>query len=83
MQKSIHTAEQRRLLELLKRVRLEARLTQVELAKKLDTPHSRISDYERGERRLDLIQMRRYCEAVGITLREFVDRFEGAVEEKS
>jgi len=76
MQKSIHTVQQYRFLELLKQVRLEAGLTQVELSKKLDTPHSRISDYERGERRLDMIQMRQYCEAVGITLREFVERFE-------
>jgi transcriptional regulator with XRE-family HTH domain len=76
MQKSIHTVQQHRFLELLKQVRLEAGFTQVELAKKLDTPHSRISNYERGERRLDMIQMRQYCEAVGITLRDFVDRFE-------
>ena len=76
MQKSIHTVQQHRFLKLLKQVRLEAGLTQVELAKKLDTPHSRISDYERGERRLDMIQLRQYCEAVKITLREFVDRFE-------
>ena len=76
MQKSIHTDQQHRFLKLLKQVRLEAGLTQVELAKKLETPHSRISDYERGERRLDLIQMRQYCEAIGLTLREFVDRFE-------
>lgn len=76
MQKSIHTRQQHCFLDLLKQIRLEAGLTQVELAKKLETAHSRISDYERGERRLDMIQMRQYCEAVGITLREFVDRFE-------
>lgn len=76
MQKSIHTVQQHRFLELLKQVRLEAGLTQVELSKKLETSHSRISDYERGERRLDIIQMRQYCEAVGITLQEFVERFE-------
>lgn len=79
MQKSIHTDQQHRFLKLLKQVRLEAGLTQVELAKKLETAHSRISDYERGERRLDLIQMRQYCEAIGLTLREFVDRFEEMV----
>ena len=26
-----------------------------------------------------MIQMRQYCEAVGITLRDFVDRFEEAL----
>lgn len=79
MNKSIHTAHQHRLQELLRQVRIDAGLTQVDLAKKLATSHSRISDYERGERRLDMIQMRQYCEAVGITLRDFVDRFEEAL----
>jgi transcriptional regulator with XRE-family HTH domain len=74
--KSIHTDQQQLFQELLKQVRLEAGLTQVELAKKLNTSHSRISDYERGGRRLDMVQMKKYCEALGITLREFVDRFE-------
>lgn len=76
MQKSIYTAYQKRLEALLRQVRVEAGLTQKQLAERLDTPHSRISDYERGVRRLDLIQLRQYCEAVGLTLCDFVSRFE-------
>ena len=67
MNKSIHTAPQKRLEVLLRQVRLEAGLTQVELAQRLDTSHSRISDYERGERRLDLVQLRDYCAVLGLT----------------
>lgn len=58
---------------------MEAGLTQKQLAERLDSPHSRISDYERGIRRIDLIQLRQYCEAVGLTLRDFVDRFEASL----
>ena len=76
MQKSIYTDQQRRFLGLLRAVRKEAGLTQVQLAARLDTLQSRITDYERGVRRLDLMELRQICEAVGIPLLEFVRRFE-------
>ena len=81
MRKSIHSARQRHLQEILRRARQDAGLTQTALAQRLDTPHSRISDYERGERRLDLIQLRDYCNAMGLSLQEFVKRFEEALPE--
>lgn len=76
MQKSIYTAQQRHFLTLLRRVRKEAGLTQTQLAERLGTLQSRITDYERGVRRLDLMELKQVCEAVGITLPEFVRRFE-------
>jgi transcriptional regulator with XRE-family HTH domain len=66
------------LLELLRQVRIEAGLRQVDLAKKLRQPQSFISKYESGERRLDLLELHQVCNAVGISLREFVKRFEGS-----
>jgi len=51
-------------------------LRQNDLAKRIGQPQSYVSKYERGERRLDLLEVRRICEAVGMTLREFVDRLE-------
>jgi transcriptional regulator with XRE-family HTH domain len=66
-----------RLLGLLRRVRVEARLRQVDLAKKLRQPQSFVSKYESAERRLDLLELRQVCAAVGISLPEFVRRFEG------
>jgi transcriptional regulator with XRE-family HTH domain len=64
------------LLELLRKVRIEAGLRQVDLAKKLRQPQSFISKYESGERRLDLLELREVCSAAGTSLREFVKRFE-------
>ena len=75
MRKSIHSDPQRVFQKLLRQVRNEAGLTQKQLAARLNTPHSRISDYERGGRRMDLVQLMVYCEALGIELRTFVDRF--------
>ena len=76
MRKSIYTEQHRELIALLREIRVEAGLRQVELAHRLGQPQSFVSKYESGERRLDLLQLRQICEAVGISLPEFVKRFE-------
>lgn len=64
------------LLTLLREVRTEADLTQVEMARSLGVPQSFVSKYESGERRLDLLELQQVCQALGITLEAFVKRFE-------
>jgi transcriptional regulator with XRE-family HTH domain len=64
------------LLTLLREVRTEAELTQVEMARSLGVPQSFVSKYESGERRLDLLELQQVCQALGITLEAFVKRFE-------
>jgi transcriptional regulator with XRE-family HTH domain len=76
MEKSIFTAEQKALQETLRQLRKGAGLRQEELADRLNEPQSFVSKYESGERRLDLIELRQICSAVGITLLEFAKRFE-------
>jgi transcriptional regulator with XRE-family HTH domain len=66
------------LLELLRQVRVEAGLRQVDLAKKLRQPQSFVSKYESGERRLDLLELTQVCRACGISLVSFVERFDGS-----
>lgn len=70
--------ERERLLALLKRARKEAGLRQVDVAERLDVPQSYVSKYESGERRLDLLELRAVCEALGISTLSFVKRFERA-----
>ena len=55
---------------------MEAGLTQLELASRLGIPQSFVSKYESGERRLDVLELRLVCQAVGVSLREFVRRLE-------
>ena len=81
MRKSIHTTQQKHFQALLRQIRKEAGLTQVELAARLHTPHSRVSDYERGERRLDLIQLRSYLKVMRVDLAVFVARLESMIAE--
>jgi transcriptional regulator with XRE-family HTH domain len=77
--KSIYTAEQEKLQLLLQRLRSKAGLTQVALAKRLGRPQSFVSKYESGERRLDLVEIREVCHALGITLPRLATKFEAAV----
>lgn len=79
MQKAIGSAQQAQLQALLRRLRREAGLTQVQLGKRLGEPQSLVSDYERGERRLDLIELKQVCDALGVPLDEFVRQFLQAV----
>jgi len=60
------------LLDALKCLRVDRKLTQVELANKLQRPQSYISKYEKGERRLDLIEISEICIACNTSLAEFV-----------
>lgn len=72
--------QQALLQKLLRQIRVEAKLRQVDLAKKLRQPQSFVSKYESGERRLDLLELQQVCSAVGISLIEFVKRFEESCE---
>jgi len=76
MGKSLNTKESEKLAALLRSVRSKAGLTQAEVAERVGLPQSFVSKYESGERRLDLIELKQVCKALGIALAEFVRRFE-------
>ena len=56
----------KKLRELLVAALGEADLTQVELSLRLKRPQSFVSKYERGERRLDVIEFGEVAHALGI-----------------
>jgi transcriptional regulator with XRE-family HTH domain len=70
------TPQQRRLQKVLFEVRDEAGLTQTALSEMLGKPQSYVSKYESGERRLDLPEIERICQAVDVKLTEFVRRYQ-------
>lgn len=72
MDKTIHTTEYATLLTLLREIRQAAGVTQVQLAEKVSETQSQISKIERGEVRLDIIELRTICLALGTTLPAFV-----------
>ena len=68
--------ERKVFLRLLRHIRLEAKLTQTDLAKLLGVTQARVSKYEQGERRMDVLELKRVCDAVGIPLIEFARHLE-------
>lgn len=74
--KAKFTAEDEKLQVLLRRLRLDAGLTQAELAERVGQSQSFVSKYESGERRLDVLELRRICGALGLGLTDFVRRLE-------
>ena len=72
--------EQKILQELLRNLRAEAGLTQIDLARSLGEPQSYISKYESGERRLDFLEVRHLCEKLGISVSDFTTRLEALIK---
>ena len=67
MSKTLHAPEYRKLIEWLKSVRAERGLTMRELAAKLGVPHSYVGKVEQCERKLDVLEYLRYCQALGLS----------------
>lgn len=59
------TAKDREFLRLLTEARKSAGITQVELSERLSRPQSFVSKYERGERRLDVVEFVEVAHAMG------------------
>ena len=78
MQKSLSSSKQKSFLAVLREVREEAGLRQIDVAKRLDQPQSFVSKYESGERRLDLLELELVCEACGTDVETFVRRYRAA-----
>ena len=60
MVKSIQTKEYAYFVQKLRKARMEAGLTQAEVAKKLRRPQSHISNVESGQQRVDVIELQRF-----------------------
>lgn len=61
---------------LLRDERKKAGLTQAMLAKKLRRPQSYVSKYERGDRRLDVIEFLEIARAIKFDPHEFLQRLD-------
>lgn len=57
MSKSIHSNEYKAVIKKLREARVKANLTQFEVSEKLQKPQSYISKIERGERRVDVVEL--------------------------
>lgn len=80
MKKRVYIAQRSRLVALLREMRVEAGLTQIDVAAHIEKDQTYVSRYESGQRKLDVLEVREICQAIGITLEEFAKRLEGALK---
>jgi len=66
MVRSVFTPSYARLRRLLVTARESQGLTQHDLAKRLRKPQSFVSKYERGERRIDVVEFLHIADAIGV-----------------
>jgi transcriptional regulator with XRE-family HTH domain len=71
MEKSLHSKAYHLFLRHLRDARKRAGLTQVELARRLGETQSFVSKVERGERRIDVVELRAFCKAIGVSFSGF------------
>lgn len=83
MAHSTHHDEYRLLIALLRDVRKELGVTQIELGKRLDNTQTFVSKVERGERRLDVVEFVEFCEAIGAETQAVLARFLAQRQDKA
>ncbi len=76
MDKSLFSNDYVLFLQQLREARKKAGLTQEQLAELLGQTQSFISKVERGERRLDVVELRAFCIALGVFFPTFVTQFD-------
>jgi ribosome-binding protein aMBF1 (putative translation factor) len=83
MEKSIHSVRYAIFLRVLREAREHAGLTQVQLARKIGETQTFVSKCERGERRIDVVELRTFCKAFGSNLNLFVAALEQALANRA
>jgi transcriptional regulator with XRE-family HTH domain len=73
MQKSVHSRQYSVFIEELVKARKSAKLTQQVLADRLGKPQSFVAKYEKGERRLDVIEFLEIAQQIGVDPHAIID----------
>ncbi|MBP5988638.1 MAG: helix-turn-helix transcriptional regulator [Piscinibacter sp.] len=76
MRKSIHSTQNSVLLRLLRDTRVNVRLRQADLATRIGAAQATVSKVERGERRLDVIELRAWLQALDVSFVDFVSELD-------
>ena len=79
MDKTIYSERYGAFLRLLRSTRNDSGMQQAELAAKLSATQTFISKCERGQRRVDIVELATWCEAMGTSLSVFSANLEHAL----
>ncbi len=84
MRQAIIKSQQNLIVQhLLRDIRKEAGVSQLELSQRLHKPQSFVSKYESGERRLDILEVHFICHVLGISLTAFVHQLEELIQSEA
>jgi transcriptional regulator with XRE-family HTH domain len=72
MFKTTYSSRYRKFLAALRKAREDRDITQVQLAGRLKVPQSLISKIERGQRRMDIVELEMWCDAMQIDMHDFL-----------
>ena len=81
--RSTKTKEYDLFLKILIESRKESGVGQRELGKKLDRTQSYVSKLERGDQRMDVIELVQYCAAIGVPAAHVILKLEAAIKTTS
>lgn len=81
--KSIHNKAYQQLLDLLRSKRIERGITQERLASLIGVRQGIVSKIETHERRLDIIELRTICKAIGISFTDFVRELDEIINKEN
>lgn len=68
-------------IQALKQMRLDAQITQAQLAKMLEKPQSFVSKYENGDRSLEITEVYLICKELNKSLSDFEEVLESLIQE--
>ena len=77
MHKTLYSREYQQMLKLLRAKRVGAQMSQAELADRLDWSQAEVSKCETGVRRVDIIELKVWLDALDNDLAEFVAELYG------
>lgn len=80
MASSLHSGKYQVFREMIVKIRKDADITQVQLAKELSKPQSYISKIENGERRIDFTEFVEIASILGIDMNEFIRSYQKKVK---
>jgi transcriptional regulator with XRE-family HTH domain len=83
MEKSLASKEYLILVKLLRDARKSRGVTQAELAVRLGEVQSFVSDCERGQRRLDMVEIWRWCQGLDVPFAALAASFEEKMGKKA
>ncbi len=75
----MHSRHYKVFQEQLRLAREQRQVSQNELARRLRVSQGYISKCESGDLRLDIAQIRAFCEAIGISFLEFMAQYDAAI----